>query len=91
MFKFVTVAVLAAVGVAQSATDEPAPAFPNIDNGINGCRLSVHYPGRKCGALFDRFNVMIDAFSNEDPAEGHYKDRVSSFFTKHWTTAKRVN
>ena len=68
MFKLAAIATLAYLGLAGPQDEDPAPAFPNIDDGSHvGCQLSVHYPGRSCGQLWDRFTTMINAFHNEDP------------------------
>lgn len=96
MLKAATLALIAYVGLAASEpteeTDVP-PTFPDIDTGFfNGkARLFVSYENKRCGRLFDRFNDIIDGFSNEDPGEGKYSQKTKSFFTKSWISAKRTD
>lgn len=97
MFKKIvsSIAVLATVGFAAPAdqTDTPVPTFPDIDAGHNrgaSCRIYVVYPGRRCGRLWNRFNDIVEGFSNEDPGEGKYSDARHSLFSKSWITAYRT-
>lgn len=95
MFKYATIAaLLATIGIAQVTADEDVPpTFPNIEDNhwFDGrCRIHVKYPGRNCRVLYNRFNDIIDGFSNEDPGEGHYRQRISSPFFK-WIQAERID